>query len=234
MDHACVCFTLHFWRCEWYPLYFSQVQYESFNEHWNSATNFLFLFVLMKFIWLNCVVLFCRLFFVGGREGHMPKVLSYVSVKRLTPMPAVLFMASLYMDFVFYLTNHFHETEYDLEEATVTSFCCQFNLLMKSDGKSSIMHGYLWKIKILLKKKKRIYLWTFKEHVILKIILCFRGCSHWFILCLLIWRLSLTMWASLTGWLLDSRSLLYCISAKLNLMHTDLLRYCVEFFFYAQ
>lgn len=31
-------------------------------------------------------------FFVGGREGHMPKVLSYVSVKRLTPMPAVLFM----------------------------------------------------------------------------------------------------------------------------------------------
>lgn len=40
------------------------------------------------------------------------------------------------MDFVFYLTNHFHETEYDLEEATVTSFCCQFNLLMKSDGKN--------------------------------------------------------------------------------------------------
>ncbi|XP_061163720.1 large neutral amino acids transporter small subunit 2-like isoform X1 [Saccostrea echinata] len=33
-----------------------------------------------------------RLFFVGGREGHMPKVLSYVSVKHLTPMPAVLFM----------------------------------------------------------------------------------------------------------------------------------------------
>lgn len=46
------------------------------------------------------------------------------------------------MDFVFYLTNHFHEIEYDLEEATVTSFCCQFDLLMKSDGKSSIMHGY--------------------------------------------------------------------------------------------
>lgn len=80
---------------------------------------------------------------MGGREGHMPKVLSYVSVKRLTPMPAVLFMASSYMDFVFYLTNHFHETEYDLEEATVTSFCCQFDLLMESDGKSSIMQCYL-------------------------------------------------------------------------------------------
>lgn len=74
---------------------------------------------------------------MGGREGHMPKVLSYVSVKRLTPMPAVLFMASIYMDFAFYLvTNHFHEIEYDLEEATVTSFCCQFDLWMKSDGKS--------------------------------------------------------------------------------------------------
>lgn len=58
------------------------------------------------------------------------------------------------MDFVFYLTNHFHEIEYDLEEATVTSFCCQFDLLMESDGKSSIMHGYLWKMKILLKKRK--------------------------------------------------------------------------------
>lgn len=33
-------------------------------------------------------------------------------------------------------------SNYDLEEATVTSFCCQFDLLMKSDGKSSIMHGY--------------------------------------------------------------------------------------------
>lgn len=73
----------------------------------------------------------------------MPKVLSYVSVKRLTPMPAVLFMASIYMDFVFYLTNHFHEIEYDLGEATVTSFCHQFDLLLKSDRMSSIMHGYL-------------------------------------------------------------------------------------------
>lgn len=88
----------------------------------------------------------------------MPKVLSYVSVKRLTPMPAVLFMASIYMDFVFYLTNHFHEIEYDLEEVTVTSFCCQFDLLMESDGKCSIMHGYLWKIKDFIEKKKRIYL----------------------------------------------------------------------------
>ncbi|ELU06758.1 hypothetical protein CAPTEDRAFT_193964 [Capitella teleta] len=33
-----------------------------------------------------------RLFFVGSREGHMPEVLSYVQVHRMTPAPAVIFM----------------------------------------------------------------------------------------------------------------------------------------------
>ncbi|XP_033725414.1 large neutral amino acids transporter small subunit 1-like [Pecten maximus] len=33
-----------------------------------------------------------RLFYVGGREGHMPQILSMVQIQRLTPMPAVLFM----------------------------------------------------------------------------------------------------------------------------------------------
>ncbi|CAO2625755.1 b(0,+)-type amino acid transporter 1 [Lemmus lemmus] len=32
-----------------------------------------------------------RLIYVAGREGHMLKVLSYVSVKRLTPAPALIF-----------------------------------------------------------------------------------------------------------------------------------------------
>lgn len=36
-----------------------------------------------------------RLFYVGGREGHMPQILSMVQVKRLTPLPAVLFMGFL-------------------------------------------------------------------------------------------------------------------------------------------
>ncbi|XP_076455001.1 large neutral amino acids transporter small subunit 2-like isoform X2 [Babylonia areolata] len=36
-----------------------------------------------------------RLFYVGGREGHMPKVLSMVQVQRLTPLPAVAFMGLL-------------------------------------------------------------------------------------------------------------------------------------------
>jgi len=38
-----------------------------------------------------------RLFYVGGREGHMPKVLSMVQIQRLTPLPAVLFMGCLSM-----------------------------------------------------------------------------------------------------------------------------------------
>ncbi|ESP04986.1 hypothetical protein LOTGIDRAFT_184960 [Lottia gigantea] len=42
-----------------------------------------------------------RLFYVGGREGHMPQVLSMVSIQRLTPMPAVMFMGFLSMLYLF-------------------------------------------------------------------------------------------------------------------------------------
>jgi len=41
----------------------------------------------------DCCVIY-RLFFVGSREGHMPEVLSFIQVKRLTPAPAVIFMVS--------------------------------------------------------------------------------------------------------------------------------------------
>ncbi|XP_044931931.1 B(0,+)-type amino acid transporter 1 isoform X2 [Mustela putorius furo] len=41
-----------------------------------------------------------RLVYVAGREGHMLKVLSYISVKRLTPAPAIIFygiIATIYI-----------------------------------------------------------------------------------------------------------------------------------------
>jgi amino acid transporter len=36
-----------------------------------------------------------RLFYVGSREGHMPEVLCFIQVKRLTPAPAVIFMGAV-------------------------------------------------------------------------------------------------------------------------------------------
>lgn len=35
-----------------------------------------------------------RLAYVAGREGHMVKILSYVSVRRCTPAPALIFNVS--------------------------------------------------------------------------------------------------------------------------------------------
>lgn len=42
---------------------------------------------------------FVRLVYVAGREGHMLKVLSYISVKRLTPAPAIMFYVSMYFKY---------------------------------------------------------------------------------------------------------------------------------------
>lgn len=46
--------------------------------------------------------MFYRLFYVGGREGHMPQILSMVQIQRLTPMPACLFMVSIAFFFYSY------------------------------------------------------------------------------------------------------------------------------------
>ena len=37
-----------------------------------------------------CIFVF-RVAYVAGREGHLPEVLSFVSVRRLTPLPSIVF-----------------------------------------------------------------------------------------------------------------------------------------------
>jgi len=58
--------------------------------------------IMPVFVSLSCFggvngILFTtsRLFYVGGREGHMPQILSMVQIQRQTPFPAVLFMGLL-------------------------------------------------------------------------------------------------------------------------------------------
>ena len=40
---------------------------------------------------IHLLFYFYRLVYAAGREGHLPEILSYVSVKRYTPLPSIVF-----------------------------------------------------------------------------------------------------------------------------------------------
>ena len=47
-----------------------------------------------------------RLFFVGARNGHMPKSMSLINIKHLTPIPCLILLVILnfvvYFDFILF------------------------------------------------------------------------------------------------------------------------------------
>lgn len=47
-----------------------------------------------------------RMCFVGARNGHMPAILSHISVKHFTPLPSLVFLVSVIL-FTYFIHNTF-------------------------------------------------------------------------------------------------------------------------------
>ena len=53
----------------------------------------------LSYVWVTYCVLCGRLSYVAGREGHFPQLLGFISMKRLTPVPAIVFTVSFSLSF---------------------------------------------------------------------------------------------------------------------------------------
>jgi len=92
MGCASVCGFFHFWYSKWRLFHCRKVRnFSCFIEICTQdevhAEN--------RFFGGACLFVPVRLAYVAGREGHMLRILSYISVKRFTPSPALMFNVSL-------------------------------------------------------------------------------------------------------------------------------------------
>ena len=51
----------------------------------------------VSYVTVTYCMLCDRLSYVAGREGHFPQVLGFISMKRLTPVPAIVFTVSFFL-----------------------------------------------------------------------------------------------------------------------------------------
>lgn len=134
VDHACVCITLHFWRCEWYPLYISQVQYDVKDILWTLKQYHKFsLSLCIDEIYLIELCDFVGCFSLVDGRDTCPRFSATCPSSDSHPCLLYFSWQVSIIGFCILPTNYIHETEYDfiLEEATVSSLCWQSNLLIE-------------------------------------------------------------------------------------------------------